>query len=69
MAVAGESHPPHGASPGRDEVRGQNPRILNSGRQSKEYYGQMWRDLIAITLANLLSFTIGELLIRVGLLG
>jgi diguanylate cyclase (GGDEF)-like protein/PAS domain S-box-containing protein len=26
----------------RDEVLGQNPRILSSGRQSKEYYSAMW---------------------------
>ncbi len=30
----------------RDEVLGQNPRILNSGRQSKEFYADMWRSLI-----------------------
>jgi diguanylate cyclase (GGDEF)-like protein/PAS domain S-box-containing protein len=29
----------------RDEVLGQNPRILNSGRQDKAYYDTMWRDL------------------------
>ena len=31
---------------GRDEVLGGNPRILNSGRQSREYYTAMWRELI-----------------------
>ena len=30
----------------RDEVLGQNPRILSSGRQNKEFYAAMWRDLI-----------------------
>ncbi len=30
----------------RDEVLGQNPRILSSGRQGKEYYASMWRNLI-----------------------
>ena len=30
----------------RDEVIGQNPRLLNSGRQSREFYAKMWRDLI-----------------------
>jgi len=30
----------------REEVLGQNPRILKSGRQSKEFYADMWRDLI-----------------------
>ena len=29
----------------RDEVLGQNPRILKSGRQSEEFYVDMWRDL------------------------
>lgn len=29
----------------RDEVIGQNPRILNSGRQSKEYYASLWKSL------------------------
>ena len=29
----------------RDEVLGQNPRILSSGRQSKEYYSAMWMGL------------------------
>ena len=31
---------------GRGEVFGQNPRILSSGRQSKEFYTDLWRDLI-----------------------
>lgn len=31
----------------RDEVLGQNPRILQSGRQNKAFYVAMWRDLIA----------------------
>jgi diguanylate cyclase (GGDEF)-like protein/PAS domain S-box-containing protein len=30
----------------RDEVIGRNPRILNSGRQSKEFYAEMWHALI-----------------------
>jgi diguanylate cyclase (GGDEF)-like protein/PAS domain S-box-containing protein len=30
----------------RDEVLGQNPRLLKSGRQSKEHYATMWRELI-----------------------
>ena len=30
----------------REEVLGQNPRILSSGRQSKEFYAAMWADLI-----------------------
>ena len=30
----------------RDEVFGRNPRILNSGRQSKEFYADMWHALI-----------------------
>lgn len=30
----------------RDEVIGQNPRILQSGRQSPEYYKEMWRELL-----------------------
>lgn len=30
----------------RDEVLEKNPRILNSGRQGKEFYAAMWRDLI-----------------------
>ena len=29
----------------RDEVLGQNPRILSSGRQDREYYAGMWRGL------------------------
>ncbi len=29
-----------------DEVIGRNPRILNSGRQSKEFYAEMWRSLL-----------------------
>ncbi len=28
-----------------DEVQGQNPRILSSGRQEKEFYTNMWLDL------------------------
>ncbi|MCX7111935.1 MAG: PAS domain S-box protein, partial [Proteobacteria bacterium] len=30
----------------RDEVLGQNPRLLSSGRQSKDYYDTMWRILV-----------------------
>ena len=30
---------------GHDEVIGQNPRILKSGRQDKAFYDAMWRDL------------------------
>ena len=30
----------------REEVIGQNPRILSSGRQPKEYYATMWDELI-----------------------
>jgi diguanylate cyclase (GGDEF)-like protein/PAS domain S-box-containing protein len=30
----------------RDEVIGCNPRILSSGRSSKEHYAEMWNDLI-----------------------
>jgi diguanylate cyclase (GGDEF)-like protein/PAS domain S-box-containing protein len=30
----------------RDEALGQNPRILNSGRQPPEYYAAMWRALL-----------------------
>lgn len=30
----------------RDEVLGQNASILSSGRQGKEFYSAMWRDLI-----------------------
>ena len=29
------------------EAIGQNPRILSSGRQSKEFYGAMWRAILA----------------------
>ncbi|HEU5351315.1 MAG TPA: EAL domain-containing protein [Terracidiphilus sp.] len=29
----------------REEIVGQNPRILNSGRQSREFYKEMWRTL------------------------
>ena len=29
----------------RDEILGNNPRILKSGRQGKEFYADMWRDL------------------------
>ncbi len=29
----------------REEAVGQNPRLLSSGRHSKEHYQQMWRDL------------------------
>ncbi len=29
----------------RDEVLGRNPRLLSSGRQSKEFYVNLWRDL------------------------
>ena len=29
----------------KEEVLGQNPRILNSGRQNKAFYAAMWRDL------------------------
>ncbi|MBP6719188.1 MAG: EAL domain-containing protein [Rhodoferax sp.] len=29
----------------RDEIVGQNPRILSSGRQSKAFYTSLWRDL------------------------
>ena len=31
----------------RDEVLGQNPRLLSSGRHNKEFYVAMWRDLRA----------------------
>jgi diguanylate cyclase (GGDEF)-like protein/PAS domain S-box-containing protein len=31
----------------REEVLGQNPRLLGSGRQSKEFYAAMWQELIA----------------------
>lgn len=30
----------------REEVLGQNPRLLSSGRQPKEYYETMWSDLV-----------------------
>ncbi|MCX7192071.1 MAG: EAL domain-containing protein [Proteobacteria bacterium] len=30
-----------------DEVTGKNPRILNSGRQDKVFYAQMWQQLLA----------------------
>jgi diguanylate cyclase (GGDEF)-like protein/PAS domain S-box-containing protein len=30
----------------RDEVLGKNPHILSSGRQGKEFYAAMWRELI-----------------------
>ncbi|MFZ4535557.1 putative bifunctional diguanylate cyclase/phosphodiesterase [Propionivibrio sp.] len=30
----------------RDEVLGQNPRLLSSGRHDKEFYGALWRGLI-----------------------
>jgi diguanylate cyclase (GGDEF)-like protein/PAS domain S-box-containing protein len=30
---------------GRDEVLGQNPRILRSGRQTNEFYADLWRNL------------------------
>ena len=29
----------------RDEVLGRNPKMLHSGRQSKEFYSKMWRSL------------------------
>jgi diguanylate cyclase (GGDEF)-like protein/PAS domain S-box-containing protein len=29
----------------REEVLGQNPRLLNSGRQSRDFYADMWRQL------------------------
>lgn len=31
----------------RDEAIGQNPRILKSGAQSKEFYSEMWKTLIS----------------------
>ena len=31
----------------RDEVIGGNPRILNSGRQTADYYAEMWQALLA----------------------
>jgi len=30
----------------RDEIVGQNPRMLSSGRQPKTFYAAMWRDLL-----------------------
>lgn len=30
----------------RDEVRGKNPRLLNSGRQSAEFYRVMWQRIV-----------------------
>jgi len=30
----------------REEILGRDPRILGSGRQSKEFYAAMWRDLL-----------------------
>jgi diguanylate cyclase (GGDEF)-like protein/PAS domain S-box-containing protein len=30
---------------GREEVLGQNPRMLQSGRQSRDFYAEMWRAL------------------------
>ena len=30
----------------REEALGQNPRLLKSGLQSKEFYGNMWGSLI-----------------------
>lgn len=32
----------------RYEIIGQNPRILNSGRQSKEFYQEMWRQILSV---------------------
>lgn len=32
----------------RYEIMGQNPRILNSGRQSKEFYQEMWRQIVSV---------------------
>lgn len=31
----------------RYEIIGQNPRVLNSGRQSKEFYQEMWRQIVS----------------------
>jgi diguanylate cyclase (GGDEF)-like protein/PAS domain S-box-containing protein len=31
----------------REDALGKNPRFLSSGRQDKEYYEKMWRDLVA----------------------
>ena len=36
----------HITSFSREEVLGQNPSILSSGRQDKEFYASFWRDLI-----------------------
>ena len=33
---------------GRDEVLGKNPRLLSSGRQSKDYYSTMWSALTGV---------------------
>lgn len=30
----------------REEVMGQNPRLLKSGRQGPAFYGQLWKDLL-----------------------
>ncbi|HEY0846912.1 MAG TPA: EAL domain-containing protein [Noviherbaspirillum sp.] len=30
---------------GREEVLGRNPRLLSSGRQSREFYDEMWRSI------------------------
>ena len=30
----------------RDEILGENPRILNSGRQSREFYEEMWYQIV-----------------------
>ncbi len=30
----------------RTEILGQNPRVLNSGRQSREFYEEMWRQIL-----------------------
>ncbi len=30
----------------RDEVTGQNPRLLSSGRQGKDFYAALWGDLV-----------------------
>ncbi len=32
----------------RDEILGRNPRFFSSGRQEKEFYAGMWRDLIEL---------------------
>ncbi|SBT16513.1 Cyclic di-GMP phosphodiesterase Gmr [Marinomonas gallaica] len=31
----------------RFEIIGQNPRVLNSGRQSKDFYQEMWRQIVS----------------------